>query len=519
MKRLFFTILFCSTIFISVPQAVANRALKVVSDLDHKKGKIGTYRALVIGIQNYDDPKIPDLQTPLNDAKAISDVLQTRYGFEVETLLDHAATKKAMYDSFRDLSSRSKAEDSVLIYYAGHGDFDKQYDDGWWIPVDAKGGDPVTYLDNVQIQKAMRSMKAKHVLLISDSCYSGTLFGQAREMPLVINDKYYLSLYNEKSRWGMTSGNKTPVSDSGTGGHSVFAYQLIKKLKNNDKPFISTQEIYINIAPIIANNSEQTPLCRPIKGAGDQGGEFIFITTASTNQYQPKKISASQVPAPESKKISFDDIIKAGEKQAEIKKQWADWQSDREDEYSQVKRLDENTSLDASQKEEAWLRFSSGVSQDNPFSNRDDDMRAYAGQRISYFENRSSIKKEVANPKGKIEQKKQSATLASIDTADKKARIIAREGRYEKHENGIVYDKNTGLEWIAGPDKATGWYSAKAWISSLSVAGEGWRMPTNKELKTLYNPNDEINKITPLFNMSQSHVWQKESAVLLIVAV
>jgi hypothetical protein len=69
-------------------------------------------------------------------------------------------------------------------------------------------------------------MKANYVLLISDSCYSGTLFGQVRLMPMVIDDKYYLNLFNEKTRWGMTSGNKAPVSDSGTAGHSVFVYQL-----------------------------------------------------------------------------------------------------------------------------------------------------------------------------------------------------------------------------------------------------------------------------------------------------
>ncbi len=100
-------------------------------------------------------------------------------------------------------------------------------------------------------------------------------------MPPVIDNKYYLSLYNEKSRWGMTSGNKTPVADKGTGGHSVFAYQLIKELRKNEKPYLSTQEIYTRIAPIVSNNSEQTPLCRPIRNTGDQGGEFVFIASSS----------------------------------------------------------------------------------------------------------------------------------------------------------------------------------------------------------------------------------------------
>ena len=284
MKRSSF---FAATIWMAISFALAGmsiggeRGIKVqrIKDLTHESGKLGEYKALIIGINDYEGAKIPDLETPINDAKAIAKVLKEKYGFKVKLLLDREATREAIYRGLRRLAASTKPNDSVLIYFAGHGDLDRTYNDGWWIPSDAIGGNPLTYLDNGQVQKAMRSMKARHVLLISDSCYSGTLFGKARSLPSVIDDKYYLNLYAEKSRWGMTSGNKTPVSDQGTGGHSVFAYQLIKELKKSDKPFISTQEIYTRIAPVIANNSEQTPLCRPILHTGDQGGAFVFVAS------------------------------------------------------------------------------------------------------------------------------------------------------------------------------------------------------------------------------------------------
>ena len=206
--------------------------VKKINDLSHESGKLGEYKALIIGINNYKSPEIPDLDTAINDATAIAKVLEEKYGFKVQLLLDGAATREAIYKELRSLAASTDPNDSVLIYFAGHGDLDRTYDDGWWIPVDAQGGNPATYLDNVQVQKAMRSMKARHVLLISDSCYSGTLFGKARSLPPVIDDKYYLSLYNEKSRWGMTSGNKTPVSDQGTGWTQCFClptYQGIGK--------------------------------------------------------------------------------------------------------------------------------------------------------------------------------------------------------------------------------------------------------------------------------------------------
>ena len=216
----------------------SSRGIKVISDLSHKSGRLGAYRALIIGINDYKDPKIPDLETAVSDATAMSELLSKNYGFQVKLLLDQKATKEAIYLALRDLASSTKSDDSVLIYYAGHGDLDRTYNDGWWIPADAKGGNSVTYLDNVQVQKSMRNMNARHVLLISDSCYSGTLFGQTRAIPQSINNKYYLNLYNEKSRWGMTSGNKTPVSDVGSDGHSVFAYQLLKELRKNERKII-----------------------------------------------------------------------------------------------------------------------------------------------------------------------------------------------------------------------------------------------------------------------------------------
>ncbi len=312
-KASHFVLCFCSSILVFPNFTYSDRGLTVVSDLSHHSGKVGKYKALVIGINDYKDAKIPDLATAFNDSREIAKILKTKYGFTVTTLFNSKATKKAIYNALRDLAYTATENDSVLIYYAGHGDLDRQYNDGWWIPADARGGDPVTYLDNVQVQKAMRSMKARHVLLISDSCYSGTLFGQARALPPLINDKYYLNLYLEKSRWGMTSGNKTPVADEGTGNNSVFAYQLLKELRKNEKPFLSIQEIYTLIAPIVSNNSEQTPRCSPIRNTGDQGGAFIFILASSGSAGEERGSNVRLKEQVATSTLSFTDDVRGTE--------------------------------------------------------------------------------------------------------------------------------------------------------------------------------------------------------------
>ena len=184
MKKVIIILIICCFFSVSINARALNnneRRITVIEDLRHDSGTLGNYRALIIGIDDYKDRRIPDLNTATNDARALAKLLKKKYGFEIDLILDHQATKKAIYNALRKLSASVKPSESVLIYYAGHGEYDRQYNDGWWIPVDAEAGNPLTYMDNIQVQKAMRSMKARHVLLISDSCYSGTLFGQVVE--------------------------------------------------------------------------------------------------------------------------------------------------------------------------------------------------------------------------------------------------------------------------------------------------------------------------------------------------
>ena len=77
--------------------------------------------------------------------------------------------------------------------------------------------------------------------------------------------------------------------------------------------------------------------------------------------------------------------------------------------------------------------------------------------------------------------------------------------------SGVVYDKNTGLEWIAGPDKDTSWNDAKKWVENLTVSGGGWRMPTRKELGTLYKPGAGERNMTPLLKTTGWWVWSGET--------
>jgi hypothetical protein len=90
------------------------------------------------------------------------------------------------------------------------------------------------------------------------------------------------------------------------------------------------------------------------------------------------------------------------------------------------------------------------------------------------------------------------------------ATFQAPDVRFEKKNNGIVMDQLTGLEWLAGPDRDTSWKEAREWVESLQAGGQGWRLPTRKEIRSLYVKDAEEGKLNPLFRTRGHYVWTGE---------
>ncbi|MFC1814228.1 PEGA domain-containing protein [Thermodesulfobacteriota bacterium] len=86
-------------------------------------------------------------------------------------------------------------------------------------------------------------------------------------------------------------------------------------------------------------------------------------------------------------------------------------------------------------------------------------------------------------------------------------------GHVVADSGGIIVDTKTGFEWITGPDKDTTWNEAKRWVEILNkkeVADGYWRMPTRKELKTLYQKGVGKRNMVPLLKTTGWFVWSKE---------
>lgn len=87
-------------------------------------------------------------------------------------------------------------------------------------------------------------------------------------------------------------------------------------------------------------------------------------------------------------------------------------------------------------------------------------------------------------------------------------------GNFELGPEGALYHTVSAHEWIAGPDKSTSLADAKKWAENLNVDGDGWRLPTPFEIKTLYDIGEGTRNLTPLLKTSGWHVWTSKSDAL-----
>jgi formylglycine-generating enzyme required for sulfatase activity len=242
---------------------------------------IGNQWLLVIGIDTY--IKWPPLKTAVNDAKAVKEVLLSRYHFEKEHLIalyDEQATRKNIISKLRYLANNIREEDSLTIFYAGHGHLDSITKRGSWIPVESGTQDASAWISNNDIKDYLKidAIKAKHILLISDSCFAGDFFRGSRGNVPKITEKIIKKAYQLSSRQAITSGGLEPVSDAGFGNNSIFSYFLIKTLKENQKPFLVPSDMFLDIKAGVAENADQFPILGSLKDTGgQQGGEIVFF--------------------------------------------------------------------------------------------------------------------------------------------------------------------------------------------------------------------------------------------------
>jgi WD40 repeat protein len=278
--------------------------------------------AVIVGIDQYGgDPLLPELLHAENDAKEFRDLLVSDFGYRLDDVR-FLANRDATYPAVRDSLSKWMFErgiqpnDSMLVFFAGHGLIDEQSSEGYLATVESRSDDrekscvPVTWL-----RDQLAKLPCRHKLVILDSCYSGLLFTKASSdqgvggglvedgasggtrgagARTVDNMQYYL---RNPAFLGISAGRLTVVADGlGENRHSVFTSSLLEVMKeraNSPRPDHAftfralAQQVEQRVASALG--SRQIPDWGRL---GDGDGDFIF--RESQRRDTPREVSQNR---------------------------------------------------------------------------------------------------------------------------------------------------------------------------------------------------------------------------------
>jgi hypothetical protein len=253
---------------------------------ENKPNEIQNY-ALVIGIDQYDDPIWGDLVNPVADAKAVESDLRNLYGFQTELLINptkrdiNMALLRYYNLNYDSISSQ------LLIYWAGHGGYD-EFISGYLVAKDSKNKeqDPLrdTYIEHSKLRNMLSNINCPHIMLVLDACFGGTFDQRISKMPhrgpevdpnnvKRYDPKFVQRKLRYKSRLYLTSGGKEYVPDGRPGQHSPFTRQFLNTLRqasDNDR-MVTFSELRAGVEKL------QPEPCAGEFDGNTPGGDFLLL--------------------------------------------------------------------------------------------------------------------------------------------------------------------------------------------------------------------------------------------------
>ena len=232
--------------------------------------------ALLFAVDTYD--YWHELRYPLVDALDIGQDLKDIYGFQVELIRNPTKT-----DILRVLREYAQKEytpgDQLLIFFAGHGDFDTVTNMGYLVSQDTKKPEDdsfrMSYFSHSDFRDIIDRMSCKHIFLVMDTCYSGTfderlaMRGEADNLQEMLSSEDIRRKLTYTTRWYLTSGAKEQVPDN-----SLFARALREALRSKggrDK-VLTIKEVLTYFEEL----SDPNP-CSSEFGRNAPGSDFLFI--------------------------------------------------------------------------------------------------------------------------------------------------------------------------------------------------------------------------------------------------
>ncbi len=237
--------------------------------------------ALLFGTDEYDEWS--DLFNPVKDAQTIAQELEENYGFKTEVVLN--ATTGEIMAKLREYAKKSyQPNDQLFIFFAGHGQFDEIFTEGYLVGKDSKLNDPgkTTYISHSTLRTVINNIPCNHILLTLDACFGGTFDplvarsgsrGQDDIYADITRSEFIQRRLRFKTRKYITSGGKQYVADGKPGGHSPFARKFLQALRDygGQDRILTLQELqgYLLTLRMEPHAGEF--------GDNEPGSDFVFV--------------------------------------------------------------------------------------------------------------------------------------------------------------------------------------------------------------------------------------------------
>ncbi len=228
---------------------------------------------LGIGIDKYTDASWSQLDNPVIDVETLGNILCQKYGFEQmrNYLINEYATRGEIHEILSSAIGCLEY-DNLIIYFAGHGQMWPN-DKGNWVPHDGTNQNH-SWVSSSAILDHLSLVKAKHIMIIHDCCFSGAFtIGQPKLSLLNLSED---ELELKASRIIFTSGEVKKVSDGVPGMGSPFSKSLCEYLENNTKPALKVSKLIEAVTRTTISRSNQKPLSSEINNSDNENGEMIL---------------------------------------------------------------------------------------------------------------------------------------------------------------------------------------------------------------------------------------------------
>ncbi len=229
----------------------------------------------VVFIENSAYTTFASLEGPIKDVNLMTRAL-ANYQIDQPIIYKKNMTKAEMEKFFtlelRDMIKANQVK-SLLIWYSGHGKLMNEV--GYWIPVDAKLDDEITYFNLGTLRASMETYLnyLTHTLVVTDACETGPGFYQA--MRSADNrkrscDDWQATQFKSSQVFG-SAEKELAVDDS------QFTRTFANALINNPNACIPIEEVVLKVSTAVRNNNQQKPYFGTITGLKDEDGTFFFI--------------------------------------------------------------------------------------------------------------------------------------------------------------------------------------------------------------------------------------------------